>query len=231
MVNVLPQIQRQPSFKEQLGSSLGQTAGATLSSAFQGMSERARMKKENEALKGLGIDVTGIRDPDLRKEIVKAGVKQKADQHEQFETGIETLDKMEEILSKGNLGRGSALFGIFGGETAQDRSEYEQLGKSLIPLVAAGVPIRNQREFEEYKKTLTNPSALQSEIKGALDGLRDIFERKLSGESEKKEKKSKKKIKFDISKPGHKARRDEILKQAKGDQAKAKRILDEEFEE
>src|SRR5688572_29080675 len=62
-------------------------------------------------------------------------------ENEKFETGLGTIRAMRDIAEKGNIGRGSAFLGFFPTETAEDRSQYAQLGKSLIPLVAAGVPI------------------------------------------------------------------------------------------
>src|SRR5260221_2355365 len=94
-----------------------------------------------------------------------------------LQPGLETVKIMKELLRKGNLGRGSQIFGAFGGETARDRAAYEQYGRSLIPLVAAGVPVKNQREFEEYKRGITDPSVTDAEMEGALDSLQDLFTR------------------------------------------------------
>ena len=150
-------------------------------------SEKEQMKQEDEELSNLfpDIDFRKIKNPETRKILIQNKVKQKEKDTEMFSTGLTTLDEMEAIVNKGNVGRGSAFWGAFGGETAQDRAKLRQLGTSLIPIVAAGVSIKNQTEFEEYKKVITDPSALTSEIKGAIDGLRYIFNKKLQGKKSK----------------------------------------------
>lgn len=179
-----------------------------------------------------GMDVSGL-SPDMRKIVLQASLKKKEEDISKFATGIDVIDKMREIASRRNIGRGSSLFGFFPGETAKDRAEYEQLGKSLIPLVAAGVPVRNQKEFEEYKKTITNPSASLSEIEGALDGLERIFMSKLSSKEEEGSKSSKEKegkIKFNPSNPEHVAKRNQLMKTFNGDRQKVGEKLSKEFE-
>jgi hypothetical protein len=117
----------------------------------------------------------------------KMRLKEKEEDVGRFKTGLETINQMREIAGKKNIGRGSGVWGtLFGGETAEDSAEFAQLGKSLIPLVAAGVPIRNQREFDEYKKVITDPSSQLSAIEGALNGIQKIFEEKVGGPGEGK---------------------------------------------
>lgn len=148
-------------------------------------------------------------------------------QNEKFETGIETIKGMRDILAKGNLGRGSGFLGLFGGETAKDRAEYEQLGKSLIPMVAAGVPVRNQKEFEEYKKVITDPSSTEAAIEGALNGVERIFMQKLKSEGGREGKEGK--MRFDSSNPEHKAKAEQLFKKFK-DKEKVREKLKLEFE-
>jgi hypothetical protein len=163
----------------------------------------------------------------------RASLRHKADETEKFSNGMEILQKMRQIASKKNIGRGSSILGFFPGETARDRSEFAQLGKSLIPIVAAGVPIRNQREFDEYKKVITDPSSSLSDIEGAISGLEGIFQLKLGGKSSKNEEKKEKsnKIKFNLKNPEHKAKRDQLLKKYGGDREKVQAALQREFEE
>jgi len=99
-----------------------------------------------------------------------------------IETGLGTIDRMRELIS--STGPSNWIQGLFGGETTKNRAEFEQLGRSLIPLVSAGVSIRNQKEFDEYKKVLTDPNARQAEIEGALDGLQNLLSREVEGRSE-----------------------------------------------
>lgn len=209
MVQILPKV---PGFGESMGAALGGGFGQAFGSGMNQAAQFAQQLKLEEAKKRSMLD---------------------AMQNEKFETGLDVIKGMKELVAKGNLGRGSGFMGLFGGETAKDRAEYEQLGKSLIPLVAAGVPVRNQKEFEEYKKVITDPSAPDAAIEGALSGLERIFEQKLaSGEQQKTAQgKGKGKVKFDISNPEHKAKRNQLLKRFKNDRAKVKEYLDKEFEE
>lgn len=195
-----------------MGAALGGGFGQAFGSGMNQAAQFAQQLKLEEAKKRSMLD---------------------AMQNEKFETGLDVIKGMKELVAKGNLGRGSGFFGLFGGETAKDRAEYEQLGKSLIPLVAAGVPVRNQKEFEEYKKVITDPSAPDSAIVGALNGLERIFEQKLSGSEKEKAAgvNAKGKVKFDISNPEHKAKRNQLLKRFKNNRAKVKEYLDKEFEE
>lgn len=156
MANFIPAPQRQPSFSERLGASIGGGLGGGLNRGI-------------EYAQQLGLQ----------------GAKQKKEDLTKFEDASTLLQRMREIKEKGNIGRFSSVPGFFGGETARDRSEFEQLGKSLIPLVAAGVPIRNQREFDEYKKVITDPSSSLDQIEGAINGLERIFSMKLAGKKEK----------------------------------------------
>lgn len=95
-----------------------------------------------------------------------------------FQMGLQTIKEMRNIGSRGNLGRGSSLKGYFGGETAKDRSQYEQLGKSLISL-ASTIPIRNQQEFKTLAENLYDPSLPDSAREGILDAMESIISRSM----------------------------------------------------
>jgi len=200
-------LQKVPGFGERLGTSIG----GGLGQGFQQGVSRSQEFAER-----------------MKLEELKQNRKNKLLEKEKFETGLNTISEMREILKRKNVGRGSGLLGFFPGETQKDRAEIEQLGKSLIPLVAAGVPIRNQKEFEEYRKTITDPSSPISSMEGALNGLERIFESKIS-QDEKSEKRGK--IKFNVSNPQHKAKRDQLMKRFKGDRERVAEILSREFEE
>lgn len=82
MVQILPPKQRNPSFLEQLGSGMG----AALPSAVQGYVDKINQQKqmqqqaqqmlaENEQLKKMGIDLSGIQDPKMRQAAFSEAVK------------------------------------------------------------------------------------------------------------------------------------------------------------
>lgn len=219
-------IEEQPSFGQIMARGGGRAVGNFASGLLgQHMENKAR-SQEDEALKRMGIDLSGVRDPEMRKLLVQGASKKKADESEKFVTGLNVLDQMKQIAARRNIGRGSGLMGFFPGETARDRAEFEQLGKSLIPIVAAGVPIRNQREFDEYKKVITDPSSSLDAIDGAIRGLESIFQQKLEGKgSSEKEGKQK----FDPGNKEHQAKAKQLFKKF-GDKEKVREALKREFE-
>jgi len=108
----------------------------------------------------------------------EAGDKGKQEKLHKLRVGLSTLGKIEELFDKGNIG---TQFGFrvdpFAdvGESGIDRGQFRKLGQSLIPLVAAGVSIRNQKEFDEYKSIITNPNASTAQIQGAMRGLKQLM--------------------------------------------------------
>lgn len=200
MVQVLEGV---PSF----GSSLGQSLGAGLNKGMSEGRKFSQMLQLEESKKKSMLDAMA---------------------NEKFQTGLDIIGGMREIASKKNIGKFSSVLGAFPGETQKDRAEFEQLGKSLIPLVAAGVPIRNQKEFEEYKKVITDPSSPLSTIEGALNGLERIFNQKLTGKDQEKSSKSKKAT-FNSSNPEHQAKAKQLFKKF-GDKEKVREKLKLEFE-
>jgi hypothetical protein len=99
-----------------------------------------------------------------------------------FQNALESVNKMKQLRSKGNLGRGSAAIGFFGGEIAKDRGEYQTLGNSLIQF-ASSIPIRNKEEFEQLAGRLSDPSITDDESEGILSALERIIQGSLSGVS------------------------------------------------
>ena len=159
MVTVLQAPERKKSFGSMLGERLGEGIER---GAAQGMNFAQQLGLEKARGRGLAQETKQM-------EKIKS-----------IEMGLGTIDQMRSILKKGNLGRGSAFSGLFSEDVRRDRAQYEQLGRSLIPLVSTGMRVTNKNEFEEYKKVLTDPSASDAEIEGALDGLQDVLSRNAS---------------------------------------------------
>ena len=229
--------QSQSSFMDQLGSGIGAGLAAGIQSSSENFARQVRTQEENEALKRFGLDLSGVSDPDIRKSLIQNTMKKKVEDKQNFSFAVDTLNLMKSIVDRGKIGRGSGITKYFSSDVARDSAEFESLGRSLIPMVAAGVPIRNQKEFEEYKKIITDPTSQDSEIYGAIDGLMNIFSRKLEEDDEQiaslfqPPSGKSRKVKFDISNPEHKAKRDQLLKKFKGDREKVHEVLSREFEE
>lgn len=181
-----------PSISQELAHNLGSGIGGglshTLQSHLQAKKNKSALSAFTPYLKQSGMSEEDIDsfvnsglEPAIAEKVVAAQLRKKQEDLGKFETGLQTISQMRDVLKRGRLGRGTGVTRLFGAGDARDAAEYEQLGKSLIPVVAAGVPIRNQKEFEEYKKVLTDASASQADIAGALDGLEKILQGKLGG--------------------------------------------------
>lgn len=209
-LGVLPEA---PSFGTQLARGLGGGISAGLGNALQFSQKMALEKQKMSNLAG------------QTKQLEKIKL---------METGLGTIERMKELLSSAG-GWTSNLSGklqslIPNSEAQRDRAELESLGRSLIPLVAAGVPIRNQKEFEEYRKIITDPNSSQAQFQGALNGIQNILERSIGEEPEREEKSSsKKKQKFSSSNPEHKKKAQQLYK-TYNDKEKVREMLSREFE-
>jgi hypothetical protein len=91
-----------------------------------------------------------------------------------LQNALESIKQMRNIRKKGNLGFGSAVKGIFGGDTAKHRGEYETLGNSLIQF-ATSIPIRNKVEFEKLAGRISDPSITDAEAEGILNSMEKII--------------------------------------------------------
>lgn len=243
-LGILEKAERPESLATQLGRGLGSGIGQGASDFVQRIVGKRREAQENEALKRItGEDFSGM-SPEIKREFLKlytGGRSQKEqEKHQMLETGLGTIQKMRDLLEySGGFTSNpiNKLMGLVPGETQKKRAELAQLGTSLIPLAAAGVSIRNQREFEKYSKVISDPNSSPSEMEGALNGLQSIIERQISGPekegtvSEEMSMSSKQKPVFDVSNPSHKKVRDALLKKYKNDREKVAKELARNFQE
>lgn len=185
MVQVINAPERRPSF---LQSILG-SAVEEFFPAMQKQREMQRMQEqigqENQALQKMGIDLSGIQSPDIRKEMVKASLSGDKGQNKKFEEmaslsgAMDALGRMKQLRKKGNLGIGSSYTGIISPDVRKDAGEYEQLGKSLIQY-ATNIPIRNRIEFETLAEQLYDPTISDSRAEGILDAMERIINNSIS---------------------------------------------------
>lgn len=173
--NLPPEMQKL-SYQNQLTGNLQNQKGQQ---GFQNQLELLREKNASEAnLQKERLELQKM----LQQEKIQAqremeAEKLRGNQQEKIaplQAGLETIQKMRDIGSQNNLGRGSAFFGLAGGQTAQDRAMYSQLGKSLISL-ASNIPIRNQKEFETLAHDLYDPSLPDSAREGILQAMEAII--------------------------------------------------------
>ena len=96
-----------------------------------------------------------------------------------LEGALETLDRMEKLGKKGNLGIGTKVRGVLSPEARRQAAEYERLGKSLISF-SSNIPIRNQQEFETLAHDLYDPSISDASREGILAAMRRIIQSSMS---------------------------------------------------
>jgi len=153
-----------------------------------------------------------------------------------------TLEEMENLVKKGNIGRGSTALALnpFATETQSDIGAYEIAAKSLITMVST-MNIRNQKEFEAMAGKLTDPNLPNAEKRGLLEKLKSRVTRELNlknqrykdridgGGESKSQSQEYEKIRFNPSDEAHKQRALEILQLVNGDRKRANEIMAEEF--
>ena len=233
----LQALQAVPSFGNQLGMALGSGLGSGISGGLNAMLQQKQQRRQGTALADyLGrpelAAQLGAFPSEIQQEIARShlnvNVMKQQEKQNNIQMGLETIDKMRQLIP--SAGPTNFIQGLFGGETTKNRAELETLGRSLIPLVAAGVPIRNQREFDEYRKIITNPNSRQSELEGALNGLQGLFERALTHSGNEKESSTKSaKERFNPENPEHRSKAERLHKTLK-DKEKVRKQLEREFE-
>jgi hypothetical protein len=132
---------------------------------------------------------------------------------------MQTIEDMRSIKNKGNLGRGSSVLGMFNEDVRKDRSEYSQLGKSLISF-ASTIPIRNKAEFEVLAHDLYDPSKSEGEIDGILNAMEKIIHRSMESEALGKEEEEGQEGEKELDADAMQ----KIRRLANGDKEKAKKI-------
>jgi hypothetical protein len=234
MVEIIPEM---PSFSSRLGAALGSGFGAGIGNIAERLSGKRRLAREDEALQRMGLDLSGITDPELRKSIVTQSLRQKTDKEAekiQLLQGIKgTINEIRNVAE----GPGIGLFEQYKptSEAFYNRAKLKTLSSDMLTFYKSLFPRGiTQEEFKRFEKDyLPKPSDTHASIQGKLDAFEDLINRKIGSFEEPEAKGSKKssKVKFDLSNPEHKAKRDQLLKTYKNDREKVKEILSREFEE
>lgn len=193
-------------FAEAFGN-LGRAGAEGVVDIFQKREQAAKDAKVNEMLSqltGLDAEALGGLSPEERRDLLKQGFQQKGQREieelkgqqpskdemkaeekaHNIQGALDTVKKMREIRGKGNIG-GWVKAGthLLGGETARDKGEYEQLGKSLISY-SSNIPIRNRLEFETLAERLYDASITDAEAEGVLNAMEKILSDSLGASSE-----------------------------------------------
>jgi len=149
----------------------------------------------------------------------------------------ETLSEMTNTLMEGNLGYTPSRYSAKGRRDVQYfntlGTQLESIGKDMVSKGVLSAPRFSYllSNLPTAGKTdAANAGALEAwakELKLDIPNIEQLKE--LYGEKPKKSEKSKK-IKFDLSNPEHKAKRDQLMKKFNGNREKVKEALDREFE-
>lgn len=171
---------RRESFASKAGAALMGGAGDIGESYIKGDQLRKGQKKEDEALESQGYSVRGIKNPELRKQIVantsleqreaRKAQKETVEKIAPYEGALKTLNEMRNIGKGGNLGLGSGVKEFFSSKTRQDKAKYTTLGKSLIQFIS-DIPIRNKKEFEVMAHDIMDSSLSDAAREGVLSAL------------------------------------------------------------
>ena len=173
------QQQQQPQQQqEQQGQLANLLFGQEQGSQFAGLPIEAQLKAAQ--IQAQAANQQALQQQKMQESSQKQQTEQTKEQQKiqekviPIQHGLETIQRMRQIGEGKRLGRGSAIIGAFGGKTAEDRGEYEQLGKSLISL-STNIPIRNRIEFETLAEKLYDPSLPDKERQGILKAMERIL--------------------------------------------------------
>lgn len=137
--------------------------------------EKFGFQKELEEIKSKNKrEIENLKTGRKAKENEEKFIKEKSEKIEPLKSALDRVQKMKSIRAKNNLGRGSSIYGAFGGETAKDIGAYETLGNSLIQY-ATNIPIRNRTEFEQLAGKISDPYITNAEAEGILNELEGII--------------------------------------------------------
>jgi len=129
---------------------------------------------EGKNAKGKSLAKKANNEFERRKESKKSAAKYQAD-IVPLQGALKTINEMEKLGTKGNLGIGTKVRGIFSPNTRRDAAEYERLGKSLISF-SSNIPIRNRQEFETLAHDLYDPSISDDAREGILSAMKTIIQ-------------------------------------------------------
>ena len=236
MVNIIEESVR-PSLGQKFARAFG-SAASSASEEIPSMLMGSRMRsEENEALKRMGINLSGIHDPSMRKMISEQSLKGETAAHQKesaLQGTLGAIDALEELISAPGIG----LVGTLNPSDAarQNRAEFETTTSALLPAFKSIFPRGfTEKEFLKILKYIPKYHDTEATQRGKLKALRNLAYKYSSGEagdlSEEDELERGEKVKFDISNPEHKAKRDQLMKSFGGDREKVRKYLSREFEE
>ena len=179
----IPGEYKKPSSLSRGLGGLGQTGVGLLQALNQ---QQQQSDQQSQLAQGLGLEQFSKQNPEMLLKIAElqnkqAGqVNQQEEKNKNLNSALSRIQSMRDIGARGRLGVGSGIKKLFGGKTAMDYAQYEQLGKSLISFVSP-ILIRNKAEFEVLAGKLYDPTQTDAAREGILKGLEEIINDNLGG--------------------------------------------------
>lgn len=182
----MQEMQRYPGTAERMMKAFSQAG----QQGIEGISQKLAGRKEDEALERLtGQNMSGL-SPELKKTFVekmmtaqgKGGDAKQQEAKRGYEVGLGTIKDIEGIID--DLGPLNMGFHPF--KSMNARQAYTTYANSLLGILST-IPVRNEVEFENIKKTLADPKAPVSKIKSSVAAAKKIITRhyeSLGGQSE-----------------------------------------------
>lgn len=220
MVDVIEE-NRKPKFSEKFSAAVG--TGLNRASELYGSHQ------ENKALKEMGIDLSGISDPDIRKAITQESFKQKRtdrDIQKTFGGILEEMRNLKEHTGPLNL----AALNPYS-ETSGKRSQINTLRLSLEGLFR-DLTLKGQFPkaiYERILKELPQASDTEEQYLNKIQAIESILEAHSGGKGAPAKSEAKGKMKFDPANAEHAAKFQQLDKQFKGDRQKVNEALAREF--
>lgn len=232
MVQII-QENPKPSTRQRFAEAFSETAGKAATEIPSMLLGQKMMSAENEALKRMGLDLSGISDPELRKSIVSQSFKQKEDKSAEKMANLERLSGTINQLRDLSKGSGVGVFGQFSptSEAFYNRAQIKTLGSDLLSYYKTLFPRGiTQEEFKRIEKDyIPKPGDPVETIQGKLDAFENLIQRQMQSLGDAEQPQGEK-IKFNPKNPEHLAKFRQLDKRFKGDRKKVNEALAREFE-
>lgn len=164
-------------------------ASQHLPEVFDQMIKAKERNREDEALKNLGVDLSGIADPDTRQMLIKQqlmgqneaakAAMQMQEKTETLRPAFNALNSLESLIGSSGIGALGRM--NFTDEARRNRGVFESTSAALMPLFKSMFPRgMTEKEFkfvnENYIPQVTDT---EEKIRGKIQGLKSLMEGQL----------------------------------------------------
>ena len=167
MVQVLPAVPKREkkSFMEKLGPGLPMLLQGGMQFAgkiHEGKQKNQQMQQENEAAKKIGVDLSGITDPDTRRQLIVEGLKGNVKKQEYASELMNNEKILRDLEKRRKLPEGSLQSYLKDPKFAEQISRLE---KEKTPVGGlAGMPFSSEEQKAMEDVIASNPDASASQL-------------------------------------------------------------------